>query len=146
MAEIDPLVEIVARIIDTRRDEPGISPSWVATEGMRELDPRHTVERAQPLVWLGCHLELRQLARGILHRRFGPGRDEKDDDDRGSLFPDLQWRYPSARSATAEEPIYVLRDLMTEADVKYNVSRLRAEAAAKNKHADALEAWHRGRK
>jgi hypothetical protein len=143
-SEAHGLIEIVVRIIDIRRDEGRIGPSWVATEAMRELDPYHAVERQQPLVWLGCHLELRQLARGVLGRRFDPEKTVEPTAD--DLFPDLQWRYPEARSATADEPIYILRDLMSDADVGYNVARLRAEAAAKNRHADALEAWHRRRR
>jgi hypothetical protein len=141
--EIRPLIDIVSRIIDTRRTAERISPSWVAGEALTELDPPHDVERHHPLIWLGCHLELRQIARSILARRFDPEAAEPETDD---LFPDLQWRYPEARSANQPEPTYVLRDLMSDADVGYNVARLRAEAAAKNRHADALEAWHRERK
>jgi hypothetical protein len=141
--EDEGLREIVARIIETRRIEPRISPSWVATEAMRELDPAKTVERRDPLIWLGCHLELRQIARALLARRFDPIKDNGLRDD---LFPQLQWRYPTARSAFFDEPEYILRDLMGSDDVGYNVARLRAEADAKSKHADALEAWHKARK
>jgi hypothetical protein len=140
--EDEGLRDIVARIIDTRRMEPRISPSWVATEAMLELDPVKIVERRDPLIYTGCHLQLRQIARALLAKRFDP---IKDDGLRDDLFPELQWRYPTARSAYFDEPEYLLRDLMGTDDVEYNVGRLRAEADAKNKHADALEAWHRRR-
>jgi hypothetical protein len=141
----DQLSEVVERIIEKRRGQPRISPTWVATEAMRELDRHNRVERQAPLIWAGCHLELRQIARRKLANRFDP---ESDDDARAKdqLFPELQWRYPTMRSAAGEEPEYVLRDLLIEEDIDHNVARLRAEADSKNQHADALEAWGRSRR
>lgn len=88
-------------------------------------------------MWIGCHLQLRQIARQRLAKQY----DRDPEEERGGLFKDLQWRYPSARSADLDDPVYVLRDQMTAEDVGYNVARLRAEASAKQQHADALEAW-----
>jgi hypothetical protein len=136
----DQLRELVARIIEMRRGQPRISPSWVATEAMHDLDRGRTVEHDHPMIWQGCHLQLRQIARQLLAQRFERGEEEED-----LLFTDLQWRYPTARSATAEEPEYILRDLMSDEDITYNVQRMRAEAIAKMQHADALEAWGRRR-
>jgi len=136
----DQLRDLVARIIDIRQGQPRISPTWIATEAIRELDPAARVERRDPLIWLGCHLQLRQIARQLLASRF-----EVDDEQQPELFKDLQRRYPTARSARAEEPEYILRDLMTDEDIDYNVARLRAEGEAKLKHADALRAWGRSR-
>ena len=131
----DQLRELVARIIDIRRGQPRISPSWVATETMSDLDRSRDVERQYPMIWQGCHLQLRQIARKLLAQRFETEEYETP------LFKDLQWRYPTARSAAAEEPEYILRDLMSDEDIAYNVGRMRAEAMAKLEHADALEAW-----
>jgi hypothetical protein len=139
----EKLREIVARVIDTRRNTPRISPTWVANEAMFDLDRTREVERRFVLIWIGCNLELRQIARSMLAGKYKGSEEQRD---RDSLFPDLQWRYPTARSEEFEEPEYVLRDIMSDGDVKYNVARLRAEASAKNQHADALEAWHRGRR
>ena len=136
----DHLRELVARIIEMRLGQPRISPSWVATEAMYDLDRGRAVEHDHPMIWQGCHLQLRQIARQLLAQRFECGEEEQE-----LLFKDLQWRYPTARSATAEEPEYVLRDLMTDEDIAYNVGRMRAEALAKLEHADALEAWGRDR-
>lgn len=144
-SEAQPLTDIVARIIDEYRGEPRISPSWVATQAMAELDPDRSSVR---LVYLGCHLELRQIARSVLRMRFEDedGRDDDDDPTRQhELFPELQWRYPTARSRDAE-PEYVRLEFLTDGDIQFNVERLRREGRSKLAHADALEAHGRGRK
>ena len=56
------------------------------------------------------------------------------------LFPLLQRRYPSQR-ARGDEPEYVRLDDLNDADLKFNVERLRREAQAKLAHATALEAY-----
>lgn len=137
--EAQQLVEIIARIIDTRRLASRISPSWVATEAMTELDPKRT---SKPLVYLGCHLELRQIARGLLRSWF---EDADPDEHQHELWPDLQWRYPTARSSGGDEPEYVKLEEMSDNDIDYNVTRLRNEARSKLAHADALEAYGRRR-
>lgn len=138
--EESQLAEIVARIIDIRRAQVRINPSWIATEALKEIDPAAQSVR---LVRQGCHLQLRQIARAQCRHLF------EDSDDitqpRFTEFEDLQWRYPTVRSKTQDEPEYVLRDQMTAADIRYNVARLRQEANAKQAHADALEAWGRSR-
>jgi hypothetical protein len=135
-----PLVEIVAQIVDLRREQQRISPSWVATEAMLQIDPKRVIQRRFPLAYLSSHLQLRQIARGVCRGLFE--EDDKPGDRRQhELFPGLQWRYPAARSKDQEEPEYVLRELLALEDVYYNLSRLRAEASAKLSHSDALEAW-----
>ncbi len=125
------LSEIIRRLYGARSDQERISPSWLATEAMLELDP----DRVSPnLVYGAAHLELRQVARGIL-RKIPEDKEEQHD-----LFPDLQKRYPVARSSN-EEPEYVLLEKMTEEDVSWNVHRLRTEGNTKLRKADALEAW-----
>jgi hypothetical protein len=136
-----PLVEIVARIVDLRRDQGRISPSWVATEAMLQIDPEKVIQQRFPLAYLASHLELRQIARSVCRGLFEDDDDKSGDSRQHELFPDLQWRYPAAKSKDQEEPEYVLRELMEPEDVYYNVSRLRAEAETKLRHADALEAW-----
>jgi hypothetical protein len=134
------LAEIIARIIDSRDTAIKISPTWIAHEAMLELDP----DRSAPLlVYAGCNLELRQIARGQLRGRFQPDDSEGEEHD---LFPDLQRRYPTARSAAKDDPEYVLLEHLAPEDIGFNVARLRAEGRAKLKHADALEAYERSRK
>lgn len=96
-----------------------------------------------PLVYLGCHLELRQIARGLLRQHFEEPPSPAGELTQHELFPDLQRRYPSARSKEASEPEYVLLDEMTDSDIWFNVERLRKEGASKLRHADALEAFGR---
>jgi len=137
--EAGRLIEIVGRIIDTRRGQPSISPSSVATEAMLVLEAAWMQNPTEyPLVYIGCHLELRQIARTILRERFEP--EEDADKITHPLFPELQWRYPIARPKT-EEPQYVLLELLRREDWRFNVNRLRADAESRLKHADKLEGW-----
>jgi len=138
--EESQLAEIVARIIDIRRGQVRINPSWIATEALKEIDPS---SRSVDLVRLGCHLQLRQIARAECRTLFEDTEDV--DEPRFSGFEGLQWRYPTARSKRKDEPEYVLRDHMSDDDINYNVARLRREGRAKLAHADTLEAWGRSR-
>lgn len=137
--ETQKLVDVISRIVELRGKAIKISPSWIATEVMTNLDPKNVSPR---LVWVAAHLEIRQLARGNLRKRF------EDDEDVGmdDMFPDLQARYPTAHSEKNEEREYILRDKMSKQDIAYNVQRLRKEGEAKLRHADALEAFGRGRR
>jgi hypothetical protein len=145
--ETQPLTDIIIRIVDKRRSERRISPSWVATEAMLEIDP---AEAAPLLVRLGCHLELRQIARQVLRTFFEDGGSGFDDEADGmhDLFPDLQWRYPQAHVNPKDEPVYVRLEDLTPDDLAYNIVRLRREGRAKLAHADALQRYqdlHRSR-
>jgi hypothetical protein len=135
MTEERKLAEVIARIIEMRSGAVSISPNWVATVAMQELDPEHS---SPMLVYAGCSLQLRQIARSQLRRKFQPDDEEGAAHD---LFPGLQQRYPTARSARADDPEYVLLEHLTMSDIDYNVGRLRSEARAKMTHADALEAY-----
>jgi hypothetical protein len=131
---MDRLTRLVAEIIHDSMDTH-ISASWVANAVMKQLDPDRI---SPPDVYGGCNMHVRQIAREQLRKDHGTS--PKDD-----LFPYLQARYPTAHSEDLDEPEYVLRDSMTDDDVSYNVARLRSEAEAKLRHADALEDWGRTR-
>jgi hypothetical protein len=143
--EAQALADIVSKIIHTRRVETRISPSWVATEAILQIDPTKV---SLPLVYLGCHLELRQIARGLLRLHFEDIADPSDDEQaQHEMFPHLQWRYPAERKKGADaEPEYVRLEELSKADIAFNVKRLRREGRAKLAHADALEAFGRGPK
>lgn len=137
----DGLRQTVGRIIELRRDAIRISPGWVATEAMILLDGT----RVSPaLVYLGCHLQLRQIAREMLRGKYEPDA-EADEDAQHSLWPALQKRYPTFKSNPGDDPEYVVLEELTAVDVGFNLRRLRSEAQSKQEHADALEAWWRGR-
>jgi hypothetical protein len=141
--EGEQLVRIVAAIIDKERNETGINPSWIATRAMLVNLDGATVQHEHPLVYLGCHLQLRQIARQLCRGLFEPDDDAQR--ERHPLFPMLQWRYPTQRSSGDEESRYVLLEQLCTADVWFNVKRLRADAESRLEHADALEAWIIGR-
>ena len=85
-AEESVLAALVARIVDIRCSAVKISPAWIATEAMRELDPGR---RSVDLVFRGCHLHLRQLAREQLRKRF-EDRDGESPSDQHEMFPQLR--------------------------------------------------------
>jgi hypothetical protein len=133
--EASALIEVVDRVIETRRAQIAISPSWVATQAMIELDAV-ALQQDNPRVYIGCHLQLRQIARGILRERY----EDTGDGDQHPLFPNLQRRYPVQRP-TGDEPEYIKLENLSRPDALYNIERLRCEARSKLEHADALESW-----
>lgn len=144
-AESRSLTAIIAKIIDARRDEPHITPDSIATAALSEIDPKKV---SVPAVVAGCTLALRQIARGLLRKHFEEEPDDDADDDEEEdqfvLFPGLlQQRYPSAQRGASD---YVLLQQMSDADIAFNVARLRKEGSSKTKHADALEQFGRDRK
>jgi hypothetical protein len=136
--ECNQLTQIIAKIIDLRRDLAVISPSKVATEAMQKLGADWMQGGDYPLVYLGCHLQLRQIARGLLRQQFEPEEDEEKITH--PLFPELQWRYPIAHPK-GEEPQYRLLELLSPNDWEFNVNRLRSDARSRLNHADKLVAW-----
>jgi hypothetical protein len=152
-AENRALTTVVAKIIEAHRDEPRINPQTIATAALLEIDPKKV---SLPAVLAGCHLALRQIARGLLRKRFmEPDEDEDSleaeephndteaaEPEQPDLFPGLQRRYPASKQAGE----YVLLEKMSDADIAFNVARLRKEGATKSKHADALEQFARDKK
>lgn len=133
--EAKQLYELVGKIISDRNDQIDISPTWIATECMRKLHGM-SLRDDRPLIYIGCHLQLRQIARSICGKKW-----ENDDDstEQHEMFPGLQKRYPICRIA-GEEPAYRRLEDMSSEDYDYNINRLRAEANEKQAHADRLEA------
>jgi hypothetical protein len=134
------LREIVERIVSIRDSDIAISPSWVATQAMFELDPKKTSESN---IYLAAHLQFRQIARKVLGAKFEAEVDA--DKDQHPLFPDLQRRYPLPHLKD-EEPRYKLLEYLDHDERVFNVNRLRKEASGKLAHADALEAYDQARR
>jgi len=142
MSEESELAMNVERVIELYSATKDINPAWVATETMVLIEFPHTLHR---LGYTGCHLELRQIARTKLRKRFDPTAIADDDAEIGDFFPDtLQERYPKVRGK-GEEPSYRRLDALTREDVSYNVTRMRSASDALGRHADRLEAWDSGR-
>ena len=135
MKEGAELYQIIADIYDQQKDNPSVNPISLANAAMDEI---HFPRRLHELGWIGCHLQLRQIARSFCRQQFDPTGFRVQDD----LFPEtLHERYPT-RTKANEEPEYVLLDQLSDDDVLYNVERMRRAAFALQRHADALEAWH----
>lgn len=83
---------------------------------------------------------LKHMARQFLRKRHDPDSDESEAyDAQGSLFSGaLQDRYPIPRKS-GEEPVYKLRQFLTDEERAWNVEQLRKSAGARLRHADALE-------
>src|SRR5260370_32184975 len=117
------LRDMVQGIINGRKSEERVSPSWIATEAMTKLDAAD-LQQSKPLVYLAAHLQLRQIARQACRKQFYDEEDDALDPAQQELFPGLQQRHPAAHSAQ-EEPSYALREAMGAKDVGFNVKRLR---------------------
>ena len=98
-----------------------------------------SLQKTDPLIYIGCHLQLRQIAREVCRNLFEDEDADIKPEAMNPMFPQLQWRYPMPRKP-GEEPQYVLFDDMTEDVMRFNCKRLRYEGRAKLQHADALEA------
>lgn len=136
----EQLAVYVSKVIHERRAEIRISPSWVATEVMIKIDPK---KRAPHLVYIGCHLELRQIARQILPKKFGKlGASPKG--EQGEMYPDVPHRFPVARKP-GDEPVYILRGHESIEDVCHFIIRGRSEIRSKSKTLDATMAYARAK-
>ena len=113
-----------------------IAPARIAQAAVDALDPR---SKAPSLVAWGCNLTCCQIAREILRGKFDSTEDADEVQiEQHPLFPDLQLRYPTCRPGG---PKYVLLEHITQDEIDYNVSRLRASGKKRLQHANALEAW-----
>lgn len=127
------LYAVIRKLCDKHKDLVEISPGWLATEAMVEIEFTRSLHA---LGYIGCHLQLRQIARGYCRKQFDPVENTEQD-----FFPDtLQPRYPLPPAPNVG-PRYVLLDHIDAATAFYNVTRLRKSAAAQIKHADALQFW-----
>lgn len=139
MREGNELWEAIAAAYDKHQYDPRVSPVVLANEGMRRiLFPR----RLHEVGWIGCNLQLRQIARQYCRKKFDPTTRDDDDD----LFPEtLQERYPT-RPESGEDSEYVLLNVLSDDDVDYNIDRMEKSIAGQQKHLDALRAWKAARR
>jgi hypothetical protein len=129
----EKLTSHISSVIEESESEIAISPAFVAKRVLELIDPNSI---APTLVSYGCNLEIRQVARGILRKRF-ESYDEDGNGGQVEMFEGLQDRYPARRNG---ESVYVKRmDLVLDERLLIP-QRLRQEAGEKLKHADAFEA------
>jgi hypothetical protein len=143
MTDEEELGLIVERVLELHATSKDVSPAWIATTAMALMKFSRELHR---LGYAGCHLELRQIARGKLRKRFDPTAIADDDaEDQPDFFPEtLQERYPIARKR-GEEATYRKLVQLTKVDVSFNVNRMRRASGALGRHADRLEAWDEAR-
>jgi hypothetical protein len=131
MSETSQLQDLLRGALLAYSSEMPVSAETLAGVVIDQIDAEGS---APILVRWGCVLELRQLARPMLRREF----EQQDiDQAQGELFEGLQDRYPGVGD---HKGMYVPRQMMTLPDYDANIARLRHEAEAKQKHADALAA------
>jgi hypothetical protein len=135
--EDQSLRDIVIKIVNARKKQTRISPSWVATESMGKLEATTRDRRLKPLFYQAANLQMRQIARDVLRDLFETEIKEKIQHE---LWPDLQARYPIAHPE-GDEPNYAKLEDLSEEDWIYNVNRMEREISSKQDHLDALIAW-----
>ena len=136
MSDGAELVDAVRRVYEINRRVVAIDPEFLANHAMEIIRFDRSVH---PLGWVGCNLHLRQVARAFCRRNFDAAASVASGDTvNGDMFPDtLQDRYPR-QSQKSQEPIYVLRDYLSEEDRWFNIDRLFGTAEALQRHARAL--------
>jgi len=124
------------REIDSLGAAIALSPTTLALAVQRHFSDA----QIEPHVQYTSLEHLKQMARRALAGRYEP-EGEENEAHQGDLFTGhLQDRYPVPR-VKGDEPIYKHRDALTVAELAWNVDQLRKSAAARLRHADALQAW-----
>lgn len=126
------------RMIDEKGDIEEITPASLALNAMSI----YSKERLEPEIEYTSYEHLKGMARKALARRYDHGDGEEaygEDESQGSLFKQLQERYPVPK-VKGREPTYKLRSHLSEYERAWNVGQLRKAGRARLAHADALEA------
>lgn len=119
-----------------------LSPEAIATAAYRhfatgdeDLHIRH-----------GCIESYKSMARRILAREFGSAEELSESVEQADMFAGhLQERYP-IRTPAGSEPVYRIREALSDSDLEWNVQRLLKISASARKHAEALSAYRLSRK
>lgn len=132
----------MTRYIEDRRDCAIISPAAIASATLRTFCD----VSLEPHIEYASLEHFKNMARKVLAHRFeDEGEANPSYAAQGELFSGhLQDRYPLPRKA-GDDPVYKLREHLTDDEVRWNLRSLRRSADARLAHADALEAWHQSR-
>jgi hypothetical protein len=148
MSKHDPLARQLEQLIQSVIDplnQAGvdiISPEHIANAVDHKIDPD---QLSPEMKTYASMMQIRSAARRLLARNYDPLQKAADyvSGDSDDLFAGLlQDRYPVKRDGIRG---YALRDVMTEADVAFNSSRMRKAGETMLQHSDALDAWHKSR-
>lgn len=136
MSEHAEIMTVMQSQVEALDSAVFIMPNALAAATYQEISPDQSEARLVGYLTLQM---LTVMARKLLGKRFSLESDETDAYD-GDLFSGaLQRRYPLPRPS-GQEPVYKLREHLTEEERAWNVSQLRKSARARLEHADALEA------
>lgn len=138
----EDIASAMTRFIDDRRDCAILSPAAIASATRTAF----CEDALEPHIEYACLEQFKNMARKVLAHRFDDsGEENAAYADQGELFSGhLQDRYPLPRKR-GEDPVYKLREHLTDDEVRWNLQTLRRSAEARLAHADALEAWHQSR-
>lgn len=141
----EELRRVAKEVFEELNREDEISPSSVASACMVRIA---FAPKLHELGYIGCFENFMQIAREFCRHSFDPL-------ERAKLYvagqldmpflDELQDRYPRAKRNEAGQRVYVYRDLLTEEDEVFNLSRMRKAAVSLLKHCDAFEYWCRAR-
>ncbi len=129
MTTHDDITRLLSDALSAFNSDLPVSPTILARKAMAVCDPD---TESPEIVRFAAELHFRQMARGLLRTAY-----EETNDQQSEMFDKLQDRYPGTGDNAG---VYVPLNQMTSEDFEHNIHRLRAEAAAKNAHADALRA------
>lgn len=122
--------------IDSLGGSIALSPTTLALAVQRKW----ATDQIDPHLQYASLEHIKAMARKALARRYEADGDENIV-HQGDMFSGLlQDAYPLPIRDGAD-PIYKPRDDLTDAEVEWNIGQLRKSAAARLKHADALQAW-----
>lgn len=131
--DINPRIRATIRANDSADI---LSPTFVAAEAYRE----YAHESDDMHVKYGAIEHFKQMARRELASRFSADGDDNPTHQQDMFSGTLQDRYPIP-TPRGSDPIYKLRELMSAAELEWNVRQLEKSADARVQHAAALRAY-----
>lgn len=141
MSTHEEIVQQIRKQIDVTNAEKtqDLSPEIIAlrvyscfANGNEDVHIRH-----------GCVEAYKAMARRVLAREFGA--DEEDETKQSDMFAGhLQERYP-IRTPAGAEPVYRIREALSNDDLDWNIQRLMKVSHAARKHAEALTVFRNSR-
>jgi len=143
---LETALNYIRRIIDDARPDEVLRPSKIATEACARLNGASLLaseDEGWQIMYCLAHEQCRHFADHELER---PDPKPKDENEQLTLnYPLLLPRYPTAPRPDEEQGL-IAREQMSDADVAYNVRRLRKKSRTLATHADQLERWHAERR
>lgn len=140
MSMHEELTDSINREIESLGSAIALSPTTVALAVQRHF----SATPIEPHIQYTSLEHIKHMARRILAGRFQPDGEDNDSHQQDMFTGHLQDRYPIPHQR-GEDPIYKHREALTAKELRWNVEQLRKSAAARLRHADALQAWAESR-